>query len=60
MAIVLYGPPIRDAIAKGDLAHMKRLAEEARETLARRDEIAEALKGLEQAIEKLESSSSAL
>jgi Domain of unknown function (DUF1843) len=56
MANVLYGPPIRDAIAKGDLAHMKRLAEEARETLAQRDEIAEALRELEKAIQKLESS----
>jgi Domain of unknown function (DUF1843) len=29
MAVVLYGPPIQEAIAKGDLARMKQLAAEA-------------------------------
>ena len=29
MAVVLYGPPIQEAIAKGDLPRMKQLAAEA-------------------------------
>jgi hypothetical protein len=33
MAVVLYAPPIQEAIAKGDLPRMKQLAAEADEYL---------------------------
>ncbi len=33
MAAVLYGPPIQEAIAKGDLPRMKQLAAQAEEHL---------------------------
>lgn len=34
MAMVLYGPPIHDAIAKGDVDEMRRLLREAEQHVA--------------------------
>jgi len=56
---LMYGPPVRDAIAKNDLAQLKALAQEGRYYLARPDELKNELQKhveeLERAIQKLES-----
>jgi hypothetical protein len=46
MAVVLYGPPIQEAIAKGDLAHMKQLAAEAEAHLQQVGDVRAALEYL--------------
>jgi hypothetical protein len=46
-----YGPPIRDAIARGDLKEMKALAASTKKYLAN---LEKAVKSLEARIEKLE------
>ena len=47
--MVLYGPPIRDAIRRGDAAEMKKLAVLARSHLK---DVQSALKELEKSIDK--------
>jgi hypothetical protein len=49
-----YGPPIQQAIAKGDLAEMKRLAKVAEQFLAQNGDISAALEVLKIEIQKLE------
>jgi phage shock protein A len=53
MAVVLYGPPIQDAIAAGDLARMKQLAAEAEEHLKQVGNVRAALEYLKLEIAKL-------
>jgi hypothetical protein len=52
MAVVLYGPPIQEAIAKGDLARMKQLAAEAEEQLKQVGDVRAALEYLKIEIAK--------
>jgi len=52
MAVVLYGPPIQEAIAKGDLAHMKQLAVEAEAHLKQVGDVRAALEYLKIEIAK--------
>jgi len=52
---VLYGPPIQDAIAKGDLSQMKRLAAEAEDHLSKVGDVSAALEYLKIEIAKIES-----
>ncbi len=54
MAHVLYGPPIQDAIAKGDLPKMKQLAEEAEKHLHQVGDVRSALEYLKIEIARLE------
>ena len=51
---VLYGPPIQDAIAKGDLSQMKRLAAEAEDHLSKSGDVSAALEYLKIEIARLE------
>ncbi|MGD0300693.1 MAG: DUF1843 domain-containing protein [Bryobacteraceae bacterium] len=53
MAHVLYGPPIQEAIAKGDLPRMKQLAAEAEEHLKQAGNVRAALEYLKIEIAKL-------
>ena len=55
MAHVLYGPPIHDAIAKGDLPRMKQLAVEAEKHLQEAGDVGSALECLKIEIARLES-----
>ena len=52
MATVLYGPPIQEAIAKGDLPRMKKLAAEAEEHLKQVGDVQAALEYLKIEIAK--------
>ena len=52
MAVVLYGPPIQEAIAKGDLARMKQLVTEAEEHLKQAGDVRAALEYLKIEIAK--------
>jgi Domain of unknown function (DUF1843) len=54
MAHVLYGPPIQDAIAKGDLPKMKQLATEAEKHLQEAGDVRSALEYLKIEIARLE------
>jgi len=54
MAHVLYGPPIHDAIAKGDLPKMKQLAAEADKHLQEVGDVRSALEYLKIEIARLE------
>lgn len=54
MAHVLYGPPIHDAIAKGDLSKMKQLAAEAEKQLQEAGDVRAALEYLKIEIARLE------
>ena len=54
MAHVLYGPPIQEAIAKGDLPVMKRLAAEAEKHLKEAGDVRAALEYLKIEIARLE------
>jgi hypothetical protein len=54
MAHVLYGPPIQDAIAKGDLPQMKQLAAEAEKHLHEVGDVRSALEYLKIEIARLE------
>lgn len=51
---VLYGVGIHQAIASGDLAHMKKLAKEAESYLADRGDLPSLLEALKIEIAKLE------
>jgi hypothetical protein len=53
MAVVLYGVPIQEAIAKGDLPRMKQLAKEAEEHLKQVGDVSAALEYLKLEIAKL-------
>jgi hypothetical protein len=48
--VVLYGVPIRDAIRRGNLAEMKRLAAQATDLLEKEGDLKEALAELKRAI----------
>jgi hypothetical protein len=50
---VPYGPPIQEAIAKGDLAEMKRLAAESERNLQETGDVPAALQALKIEIAKL-------
>ncbi len=50
--IVLYGPALTEARARGDLAEMKALASQARDALAQQGDLANALADLEAEITK--------
>jgi hypothetical protein len=52
MAHVLYGPPIQEAIAKGDLPRMKQLVVEAEEHLKQVGDVRAALEYLKIEIAK--------
>ncbi len=52
MAVLLYGPPIQEAIAKGDLPRMKQLAAEAEEHLKQVGNVRAALEHLKIEIAK--------
>jgi len=54
MAHVLYGPPIQDAIAKGDLPKMKQLAAEAEKHLSEVGDVRSSLEYLKIEIARLE------
>jgi hypothetical protein len=54
MAHVLYGPPIHEAIAKGDLTRMKQLAAEAEAHLAKAGDVSAALEHLKIEIARAE------
>ena len=54
MAVPPYGPPIQEAIAKGDLARMRQLATEAEQHLAQAGDVRGALEYLKIEIAKLE------
>jgi Domain of unknown function (DUF1843) len=54
MAVPPYGPPIQQAIAKGDLARMKQLAVEAEQHLAQAGDVRSSLEVLKIEIAKLE------
>jgi hypothetical protein len=54
MAHVLYGPPIHDAIAQGDLPKMKQLAAEAEKQLRETGDVGAALEYLKIEIARLE------
>jgi hypothetical protein len=51
---VLYGPPIHEAIAKGDLNEMKSLAQQAEEHIRSHGDVHAALEYLKMEIAKLE------
>jgi uncharacterized protein DUF1843 len=53
-AVPPYGPPIQEAIAKGDLAKMKQLATEAEQHLAQVGDVSAALEYLKIEIAKHE------
>lgn len=53
-AVPPYGPPIHEAIAKGDLARMKQLASEAEQHLQEAGDVSAALEYLKIEIAKLE------
>jgi hypothetical protein len=53
-AVPPYGPPIQEAIAKGDLAKMKQLAAEAEQHLAQAGDVSAALEYLKIEIAKHE------
>jgi Domain of unknown function (DUF1843) len=53
MAVVLYGPPIQEAIAKGDVPLMKKLLAEAEEHLKQVGDVRAALEYLKIEIAKL-------
>jgi hypothetical protein len=53
-AVPPYGAVIRDAVASGDLARMKRAAAEAEEHLQKYGNVAAALEALKMEIAKLE------
>lgn len=53
-AVPPYGPPIHEAIAKGDLARMKQLAVEAEQHLQEAGDVSAALEYLKIEIAKLE------
>ena len=53
-AVPPYGPPIQEAIAKGDLAAMKQLATEAEQYLQQTGDVRAALEGLKIEIAKHE------
>ena len=50
--VVLYGPALTDARARGDLAEMKALASQARDALAQQGDLSKALADLEAEITK--------
>ena len=52
MAVVLYGPPIQEAIASGDLSRMKQLAAEAEAHLKQVGDVRAALEYLKIEIAK--------
>jgi uncharacterized protein DUF1843 len=52
--MVPYGPPIQAAVAKGDLAEMKRLAAQTESYLAQSGDVSAALEILRGEIAKLE------
>jgi Domain of unknown function (DUF1843) len=54
--IKVYGVPMRDAAAKGDLAEMKALAAQAQQHLAEHGDVSAALEVLKLEIAKLEAS----
>jgi hypothetical protein len=54
MAHVLYGPPIQEAIATGDLSKMKQLAAEAEKHLQEVGDVRSALEYLKIEIARLE------
>jgi hypothetical protein len=54
MAHVLYGPPMQEAVAKGDLQQMKTLAAQAEEHLATHGDVHAALEVLKAEIARLE------
>jgi Domain of unknown function (DUF1843) len=54
VAHVLYGPPIHEAIAKGDLAQMKQLAAEAEQHIKDHGDVRSALEILKIEIAKKE------
>jgi hypothetical protein len=51
--VLLYGVPIQDAIARGDLAHMKQLASEAERQLQEMGDVRSALEYLKIEIARL-------
>lgn len=51
--VILYGVPIQEAIAKGDLAHMKQLANEAERQLQEMGDVRSALEYLKIEIARL-------
>jgi hypothetical protein len=53
-AVPPYGPPIQEAIAKGDLAKMKQLATEVEQHLAQAGDVSAALEYLKIEIAKHE------
>jgi hypothetical protein len=53
-AVPPYGPPIQEAIAKGDLPRMKQLAAEAEAHLAEAGDVSSSLEFLKIEIAKLE------
>jgi hypothetical protein len=53
-AVPPYGPPIQQAIAKGDLAQMKQLAAETERYLQEAGDVSAALEALKIAIAKAE------
>jgi hypothetical protein len=53
-AVPPYGPPIQEAIAKGDLAKMKQLATEAEQHLEKAGDVSAALEYLKIEIAKHE------
>src|SRR5438105_1999282 len=55
MARVLYGPPIEDAIARGDLAEMKSLLNEAEEFLRQHGDVRSSVELLKLEIGKRQS-----
>ncbi len=56
-AVPPYGPPIQEAIAKGDLAQMKQLATEAEQYLQQTGDLPSALEYLKLEIAKHEQKS---
>ncbi len=54
MAQLLYGPPIQEAIVKGDLPRMKQLAAEAEKFLKEAGDVRAALEHLKIEIARLE------
>ena len=55
MAALLYGPMILEAAASGDLAMMKKVAQEAEEHLRKHGHVVAALEALRLEISKAES-----
>jgi len=54
MAVVLYGVPIQEAIASGDLSRMKKIAAEAEAFLQEHGDVRAALEALKVEIAKAE------